>query len=438
MGIITLIILLGIEVVFLGRSILSKCNHREVKSVVRMAELIVLGVLLSIGVFEWGFRYYFILAVLIVESLIGLVVLLKKREKPYKLGKSIFLFMNNGLIFTLALSLAIVFPQYEKPAMTGEYEIATETYTWVDQNRVETYTNTGENRLINVAFWYPKDSGNQYPLVVFSHGAYGIKSCNTSTYEELASNGYVVCAIDHPYHSLYTKSQEGKVAIINQDYMKCIINENTGVYDEATGIRIMRDITKLRVADMNFAIDTILAQIKSRNPDPVFQSVDGEKIGVFGHSLGGAAAVELGRERRDIGAVINLDGDMSCEYLGYENEKPLINKAIYPKPLLNIWTDTMVSAMERADHSIVYPHEYIADTAPIEYDIHLSGTNHMSLTDLSLVSPVLVKLIMSSVSSEGNMEQEPLGVINRMNKIILEFFDCYLKKRETSQFAKGY
>ncbi|MBQ5851909.1 MAG: hypothetical protein IIW54_14020, partial [Lachnospiraceae bacterium] len=40
---------------------------------------------------------------------------------------------------------------------------------------------------------------DDFPLVVFSHGAFGYYESNTSTYMELASNGYVVeCSMKFP------------------------------------------------------------------------------------------------------------------------------------------------------------------------------------------------------------------------------------------------
>lgn len=67
-------------------------------------------------------------------------------------------------------------------------------------------------------FWYPKNADGTYPLLVFSHGAYGIKTSNGSTFTELASHGYVVVSIDHPYHSFYTQSEDGIVTMINSDF----------------------------------------------------------------------------------------------------------------------------------------------------------------------------------------------------------------------------
>ena len=63
--------------------------------------------------------------------------------------------------------------------------------------------------------------------------------------------------------------------------------------------------------------------VESENTGNEIQKIlfmtDTEKIGLMGHSLGGAASVTVGRERDDIDAVIDLDGTMLGEQLSYEN-----------------------------------------------------------------------------------------------------------------------
>ena len=146
--------------------------------------------------------------------------------------------------------------------MTGKYEVATVNYTYTDKSRIETFTNTGENRKVNVEFWYPKDADGKYPLVVFSHGIFGIKTSNTSTFMELASNGYVVCSIDHPYHSLFTIDTNGHRTIIDTSFLQEYMNVSNGKYDEATIFKLEQKWMQLRTADINFVLDTILAQAK--------------------------------------------------------------------------------------------------------------------------------------------------------------------------------
>lgn len=137
--------------------------------------------------------------------------------------------------------------------------------------------------------------------------------------------------------------------------------------------------------------------------------------------------IELGRERADVSAIINLDGDMSCEYLDYVDGKLLINEEPYPVPLLNLWSDTMIERMEDNLDENLYPQEYIAMTAPVEFDIHIKGTNQFSFTDSPLFSPFLSKMLLTMASVESDTSASPRETIEEMNELILEFFDCYLQ-----------
>ena len=62
----------------------------------------------------------------------------------------------------------ILFPEYDPPRLTGSHEVLIEEYPWIDESRIETYTDTGENRSVTIKIWYPAQKGT-YPLVIFSH-----------------------------------------------------------------------------------------------------------------------------------------------------------------------------------------------------------------------------------------------------------------------------
>jgi hypothetical protein len=48
--------------------------------------------------------------------------------------------------------------------------------------------------------------------------------------------------------------------------------------------------------------------------------------------------------------------------------------------------------------------EHVTATAPNAYQVHLAGTDHMSVTDLPLFSPALVSLINTSAPQAGGQE----------------------------------
>lgn len=429
MGTLTLITLLAVEVFFLAWAVKSKCNHAQGKSVARIAQLALLSVLLLTGVLDWGFRYFMILAVLAIQAMIGAVVLARKTEKPYKLGKRISGFIRNGFLYTSALALAILCPQYTLPATTGSYEIETAKYTWVDQNRVETFSNTGENRALTVDFWYPKDMDGKAPLVVFSHGAFGFSGSNQSTFAELASNGYVVASIGHTYHAFITTDTSGKLTTVNIDFLNSV-NAINASDDPEQEYYVPQTWMNLRVADEHFVLDTITKTVNQNSNDSLFSMIDLENIGVIGHSLGGASFAQLGRERQDIDAVINLDGSMLGEEIGFENGKVVLNDTPYPIPLFNIYAeDHYQMAMELVGDD--YENFYASRNAVTSYEVVFKDAGHLNFTDLPLFSPMLSKMLgVGTVNSRYCIE--------KTNSLVLEFFNCHLKGGETPKFEKEY
>jgi dienelactone hydrolase len=285
-----------------------------------------------VSVIEWSFRWVLLAAILLILTVIGGVSLVRKKgdKKEYKAGRIVFKAIAMWLIVVIAVTPTLIFPQYKLPKVTGKYEVKTAVYTYTDNSRIETFSHTGEKRKVTVEFWYPADAHGRYPLVVFSHGSFGIRTSNTSTFRELASNGYIVCSIDHPYHSLYTIDTDGKITMVDRSFIQEVSDVNNGVYDEETKFKLEQKWLKLRTDDMNFVLDTIIKHAKDSGADSVYQLINTGKIGLIGHSLGGAASAQLGRERSDIDAVINLDGDLLGEEIGIVDGKPVINSKIYP------------------------------------------------------------------------------------------------------------
>lgn len=442
MGLIILIIAAVVEIALTVCCIATKSNGKRVRSWVRIGAFAAFLIFTLVSIIQWDFRWYLLAAMLLIWAIMGGVSLLRKKgdKKEYKAVRIVIRAIAVWLILAIAVIPALIFPQYKLPAMTGEYKVNTAVYTYTDISRIETFDNTGENRKVTVEFWYPANDGNRYPLVVFSHGAFGIRTSNTSTYRELASNGYIVCSIDHPYHSLYTIDTDGKFTMGDRAFMQEVLDVNNGVYDDETAYKLTQKWLKLRTDDINFVLDMISKNSTNNGSDKVYQLMDTNRIGLMGHSLGGAASAKLGRERKDINAVINLDADLLGEEVGFAGGKPVINHEIYPVPLLSIYTDTMKELMARiTDPDIVIPQKLISATAPNAYEVYIAGTNHMSITDLPLVSPFLVNMINGSIKNiSSRQEADKYYVIKTMNSIVLEFFDCYLKGKGSFRSAGTY
>ena len=100
----------------------------------------------------------------------------------------------------------------------------------------------------------------------------------------------------------------------------------------------------------------------------------------------------------------------------------------------------MKQLMDRVtDPNIVIPQKLISATSPKAYEVYISGTNHLSLTDLPLLSPFLVNMIGSSIKKSGSEQgADKYHVIKTMNSKVLEFFDCYLKGKGSFHSGGDY
>ncbi len=166
-----------VEIAFAVFCIFTKSNHKEVRSITRIAAFIGFVLFAVLPIIDWSFRYYALGTLLLLLAVIGAVYLIHKNEEKrvYKAVRVVLKAIGmTVLIFALTLP-AIIFPQNKAVVeATGEYQVSTVTYTYTDTSRIESYTDAGENRKLNVELWYPEKVEETYPLIVFSHGAFGI------------------------------------------------------------------------------------------------------------------------------------------------------------------------------------------------------------------------------------------------------------------------
>ena len=380
---------------------------------------VTLGNLLA---FEWSFRWYGVAALLCLGAMLGIRKLLirNKIEKEYRAGRIIFRAVIVLLLVLIAIAPLLLFPPYELPPVTGQYQVGTVQHTYVDEGRIETYATSGANRKLNVECWYPENGNGRYPLILFSHGGLGIRSSNESLYFELASHGYVVCSIDHTYHAFWTRGEGGKLTFVNPDYFRELQSEDASA-NKQQSLAYYQEWMAIRTGDINFVLDTILQQAADGAP-AVYGLVDAEKIGVMGHSLGGTAALGIPRQREDIGAVIALESPFLYDIIGVADDEFVFVDQAYPVPVLNIYSDAAW------DHLSDWPqyarnYAFLVDPPAAAFSLHLGGAGHFSLTDLALTSPLLVRLL---EGKQPAMDSETY--LKALNAACLSFFDRYLKE----------
>lgn len=127
------------------------------------------------------------------------------------------------------------------------------------------------------------------PLVLLGHGRKGGRSNCTALAEELASHGYLVAGIDHTYDAAVVEFPGGRT-------VHSVLPEESDDWDRQERLEIAA-----RVGDLRFVATALTRRRRSPRADP-------GRIGVVGHSMGGAAAAELLRVDERFAVGVNLDG----------------------------------------------------------------------------------------------------------------------------------
>jgi dienelactone hydrolase len=140
-----------------------------------------------------------------------------------------------------------------------------------------------------------------FPVVIYSHGWGGFRTVALNQVETLASSGYVVIAPDHTYAAVVTRFPDGEVVELDPNALP----EESSV-DPETYARAAQKLTR-NLADDLVGIMDALAEGSDGPFGAVAVHADVGRIGLYGHSTGGGAAVWacLGDERCK--AVLGMD-----------------------------------------------------------------------------------------------------------------------------------
>ena len=177
----------------------------------------------------------------------------------------------------------------------------------------------------------------------------------------------------------------------------------------------------IRTGDIDFLIDYVLSEAENNSADGVYDIIDTKKIGVIGHAMGGSAALGIGRSRDDVGAVIALESPFMCDIKYVKDNAFIWDEQKYPVPLLHVYSDSAwANLSEWPQYEKNY--ELLSDTGEDNLFVHISGVGHLTLTDLALTSPFLVRLLNGQRSTTSTED-----CLRTINSLCLAFFDCYLK-----------
>ncbi len=159
-------------------------------------------------------------------------------------------------------------PDPGAPSPLDTYEVAETRRTWVDTSR-PTAAHGGQpelpERTLDVVVYAPEGEPGPWPLIVFGHGSSRAGDHYEGTLTAWASAGYVIVAPDHPLTS------------------------------EGTPGGSKLDDVEDQTADISFLIDTAIADLGPDGDDEELAgTVDPERIGIGGQSLGAITALGAG------------------------------------------------------------------------------------------------------------------------------------------------
>ena len=155
----------------------------------------------------------------------------------------------------------------------------------------------------------PAGRQRSLPLVVLSPGFTNPRSVLTALAEDLASHGYVVAGIDHTYESFATAFPDGRVTT-------CLARET-----RRRGEGFREKAPAGRAADVSFVLD----ELTGAHPAwPGAGLIDPSRVGMAGHSLGGAAAIAAMVADPRIRAGIDMDGTVPTTIPDHGLSRPFL------------------------------------------------------------------------------------------------------------------
>jgi len=256
----------------------------------------------------------------------------------------------------------------------------------------------------------PTDDG--YPVILFSHGWNGFNAQNTGQALQLASHGYVVVGVQHTYGAVITVFNDGTIARNNPSALP---REAPDAEYEAAARKLVHQWT----GDLGYATDFLEEQ--NNNPEsPLYRSLDLSRLGVYGHSTGGGAAIQFCGTDSRCKALLGMDPFMrpvSVEVL----------ESGVPQPAFFMFSQRWADDLDSRNNLLF--HKFVSKVPEALGVISIDGTAHYDFSDLPLLSPLAPRL-----GLKGPIKGSRVTAI--INDYLLSFFDNTLKDVPTDLFRE--
>lgn len=354
------------------------------------------------------------------------------------------------------------------PELTGDYAVGYRAYALVDESREEVFTkDEGDSRRFPLFIYYPAAPAedvtpapyateaevkayNQalgipalifnsiishayldaplaeveggFPVLLFSPGFGTPVKYYTALLEEVASHGYIVAAVDHPYSQLVSIFPDGEVIKANP--------AGSAVSDDKARMTLL----DVWVGDTVFALDELE---RLNTDDPLLAGAfDFSRVGAFGHSFGGAVSAEASIVDQRILASINMDGSMDGQAASG-----------VPKPFMMMMSEAIEVSDEELEAAGMTREELDKISAGYQvgidgavngseagYKFRLLGSRHNTYTS---EMPLLRALLPMFIDDNQVGTIDGVRAHEVISTYVLAFFDQYVRGEDASPLLEG-
>jgi pimeloyl-ACP methyl ester carboxylesterase len=228
----------------------------------------------------------------------------------------------------------------------------------------------------------------KFPVLLFEPGFGAVPFTYSTLIEDLASHGYIVAGTIPTYYTHYNVFANGRVSDI---FKSSHANASLPIW---TG-------------DMIFTLNQ-LEKLNSDTKSQFHERLDFTRVGAFGHSFGGAAAVQVAKDDARVRAALDLDGTLVGDVVQRGLSKPFL-MFDHPHPgETNYHRDDIV----------------FRDAKPA-YRLILAGSEHSFARDFGLLP-----FVPASVKKTGDTI-DPARALTITKAYVEAFFEEYLEGRKS-------
>ncbi|MBK4730899.1 hypothetical protein JJD41_13660 [Oxynema sp. CENA135] len=218
-------------------------------------------------------------------------------------------------------------------------------------------------------------TAERYPVILFSHGLGVVPEFYTNYFEDLASHGYVVGAIDHSYVAGISRLSNGAIAPFASNFLPADPSQLEGALTQT-----LAETSQ----DVSFILDQ-LAGVNANDPQRLFTGkLDLERVGIFGHSLGGLTAIAALQRDPRLDAAVSLDPTVISPQLVGAIDRPLM--VMNATSTFDFDNSPIGQLLGSADRQL-RPGLFQQATGPA-YNVTIDGTEHGDFSDLPLLFPL--------------------------------------------------